>query len=161
MALQIDYFAAATDEEAARTVDLESGLRSLPFDDESDSAAPEYDVVASQDVDPGLALGYLNELLTGVPVEEFLDSGWPAPVAVSADEQKFVLQVDPGFVALMSTREAPFDGLAAQWAAVEAPEDADEWNPRPLDLADFLAEFVALTLRAQDEGKHIYCWLWP
>ena len=111
MALQIDYFAAATDEEAARTVDLESGLRSLPFDDESDSAAPEYDVVASQDVDPGLALGYLNELLTGVPVEEFLDSGWPAPVAVSADEQKFVLQVDPGFVALMSTREAPFDGL--------------------------------------------------
>ena len=161
MALQIDYFAAATDEEAARTVDLESGLRSLPFDDESDSAAPEYDVVASQDVDPGLALGYLNELLTGVPVQEFVTNGWPALVATSHDEQKFVLQVDPGFVALMSTREGPFDDLAAQWAAVEAPEDADEWDADPRELGEFLAQFVALALTAGDEGKHVYCWLWP
>ncbi|QEH92471.1 hypothetical protein H7F30_00680 [Dermacoccus sp. PAMC28757] len=161
MALQIDYFAAASDEEAAATVNLESGLRSLPFDDESASPTTEYDVVASQDVDPGIALGYLNELLTGVTVEEFVTSGWPAPVAVSDDEQKFVLQVDPGFVALMSTREAPFDELAAQWAAAEAPEDADEWNPRPRDLADFLEGFVALALKSGHEGKHVYCWLWP
>lgn len=161
MAIQIDYFAAASDDEAAATANLESGLRSVPFDDESGADAPEYDVVPSQDVDPGLALGYLNELLTGVPVDEFVSNGWPAPVAVSDDEQKYVLAVDPGFVTLMSTREGPYDELAERWAAVEAPDGADEWNPRPRDLADFLAQFVALALKAQDEGKHVYCWLWP
>ncbi|AIF40064.1 hypothetical protein HX89_02795 [Dermacoccus nishinomiyaensis] len=161
MALQIDYFAAASDDEAAALVNLETGVRSIPFDDESDAPAVEYDVVPSQVVDPGLALGYLNELLTGVPVEEFVTNGWPALVATSDDEQKFVLQVDPGFVALMSTREGPFDDLAAQWAAVEAPEDADEWDADPRELGEFLAQFVALALTAGDEGKHVYCWLWP
>lgn len=161
MALQIDYFTAASETEAAATADLESGLRSAPFDDESDAQTTEYDVVTSTDVDPGLALGYLNELLTGVPVEEFVSNGWPALVAVSGDEQKYVLAVDPGFVALMSTREAPFDDLAAQWAAVKAPKDADEWHPRPRDLADFLTQFVTLCLKAQDDGAQVYCWLWP
>lgn len=161
MALQIDYFAAASETEAAATADLETGLRSVPFDDESDTQTTEYDVVPTTDVDPGLALGYLNELLTGVPVEEFVSSEWPALVAVSSDEQKYVLAVDPGFVALMSTREGPCDELAAQWAAVEAPSDADEWNPRPRDLADFLTQFVALCRQAQADGTQVYCWLWP
>ena len=61
----------------------------------------------------------------------------------------------------MSTREGPFDDLSAQWAAVEAPEDADEWEAGPRELGEFLAQFVALALTAGDEGKHVYCWLWP
>ena len=72
MALQIDYFAAASDDEAAALVNLETGVRSIPFDDESDAPAVEYDVVSSQAVDPGLALGYLNELLGGT-------LGWQVP----------------------------------------------------------------------------------
>lgn len=161
MALQIDYFTAASDAEAAALADLDAGVRAIPLNDESDSPAPTYDVASSQDVDPGIALGYLNELLTGVPVEEFVTSRWPALVATSSDEQKFVLQVDPGFVALMSTREAPFESLAEQWAAVDGLEDADPWRPHPRDLADFLAQFVALCRRAGDEGTTVYCWLWP
>lgn len=141
MAIQIDYFAASTDDEAAATINLEAGPRSESSD-----------VVPSQDVDPGLALGYLNEVLTGVPVEEFLDGEWPALVAQSNDEQRFVLQVDPGFVTLMTTREGPYDDLAHQWAKAKAPDGADEWAPDSRDLADFLNDFAQLCFRAMDEG---------
>lgn len=146
MAIQIDYFTAPSDAEAAATADLEAGPR-----------AEREGVVTSQDVDPGLALGYLNELLTGVPVDEFVTNGWPSLVAESTDEQKFVLQVDPGFVVLMSTREAPFDGLAQQWAAV----DADDWSPQVAHLTEFLAQFTALAQQAGSDAAHVYCWLWP
>ena len=66
-----------------------------------------------------------------------------------------------GIVPPTILREGPFGDLAAQWAAVEAPEDADEWEADPRELGEFLAQFVALALTAGDEGKHVYCWLWP
>lgn len=150
MAIQIDYFTAASDELAASTAEYEAGVR-----------AESSDVVTSQDVDPGLGLGYLNEILTGVAVGEFVGGDWPAFVAASSDEQKFVLEVDPAFVTLMSTQSGPFDDLAQQWADVDSLDEAEEWNPRPRDLTDFLQEFVALCARANEAGQSVYCWLWP
>ena len=161
MAIQIDYFSANSDVDAASTADLESGVRAEPVEDDVVPVIEPTSVVPSQDVDPGLALGYLNALLTGVPVEEFVSGDWPALIATSTDEQKFVLQVDPGLIALLSTREGPFDELAQQWADVTAPEDAPEWNVRARDLAEFLTGFVELARRATDEGQAVYCWLWP
>ena len=64
-----------------------------------------------------------------------------------------------GLYAKARAGELPdFTGISAPY---EAPEDADEWDADPRELGEFLAQFVALALTAGDEGKHVYCWLWP
>lgn len=149
MAIQIDYFTAPNDDAAEQTAKLEAGPRSESSD-----------VVTAVDIDPGLALGYLNQALTGTPVEEFIGE-WPALITTSDDDQKYVLQVDPEFVARAAELAPPFTELAEKWAAVDAIEDADVWQPNNNDLADFLAGFTDLCRRAIETGDGVYCWLWP
>lgn len=150
MAIQIDYFLAPNDEDAAASATLEAGPRSESTD-----------VVPSSDIDPGLALGYLHELLTGASVEEYLSETAPALIAVSPDEQKVVLELDPSLTRRLAELPHTVDDLAARWAAFPARDEAEDWNPRPRDLVDFLTGIRALAQRSIAGEGSVYCWLWP
>lgn len=159
MAIQIDYFPAATDDEAAATAKLEDGLRgqyedAAPID-------PDAPLALSQDVDPGLGLGYLYGILTHTDLDTYLDEFSPELITVSSDEQKYVLAVDDRVIERLAAGIDTVDDTVSAWADVSAPAAADEWNPRIRDLREFLDSFIALAQFARDNGQRVYCWLWP
>ena len=159
MAIQIDYFPAPSDEVAAATVNLADGVRGQ-YEDGS-PIADDAPLALSQDVDPGLGLGYLYQVLTQTPLETYLDEFTPELIAASDDEQKFVLSVPAAVVGRLAEPFTNLDETVQAWADVEAPADADEWNPHPRDLKDFLTDFQHLAQTAHTHGDNVYCWLWP
>lgn len=146
MAIQIDYFLSPDDATAAQTANFEDGPR-----------GEDMDVARSTDVDPGIGLGYLAEVLTDEPLDAFLNEDWPRLVSESDDEQKFVLGVNPQIVKLIAKIEKPYGPLIDRWHN----KSGDDWQPPVRDLDDFLEQFVPLARQSMDANEPVYCWLWP
>lgn len=94
-------------------------------------------------------------------MEEYLSETAPLLIAVSPDEQKVVLELDPSLTRRLAELPHTVDDLAARWAAFPARDEAEDWNPRPRDLVDFLTGIRALAQRSIAGEGSVYCWLWP
>ena len=166
MAIQIDYFTAPTDAEAAACVSLEDGVRGQfhEFDSGGSSFAVDSPLALTQDVDPGLGLGYLWSVLTHTDLDTYLDQFAPEFIAATHEEDKYVLALDDAItsrLAQLPDESLDMDALVTAWANVTAPEEADAWAPRERDLREFLENLLTLARHATDAGQRVYCWLWP
>lgn len=140
----ITYFIAATDEEAARTLEWVGG----PADPDEGEALPAVDA----DFEPSVQLGGLFELLVGEEAAEFEDD----LIAMGDDGERTVTRLDDEARDLLAeTSREDLDRVAPQWAGIEeffGLADAD-------GLADQADRLAALARQALAEGRGLYCWI--
>ncbi|MFD8597599.1 hypothetical protein ACFV1L_21610 [Kitasatospora sp. NPDC059646] len=143
------YFAAADDDDA---------LRAVVRDDELFGA--EYDETVVKGLDPLLALGRAEELLTGRSALELrADPRCGGLVGTAEDGEVLVLSLSDALRdAAARSAEDTLSGVAARWAATEGlfHDPAD-----PEHLVEFLRELAALASRATARGARLYCWVCP
>lgn len=177
MGVLFDYFAAASDQEAASVIDRVGGPGSqLATAPESTAAkrrlfgrkspAPEfvpdptlvvYDTISVKGIDPVVQLGTLEELLTGRPYDEVVEDPRSGHAVESKDGgERLVLTLTDILVrALAASDEDELRRIAEPWSQTEEFwGDAD-----PDDLAEFLADLSGLARRAQAKGHRLYCWI--
>ena len=179
MGVLFDYFAAASDEEAAAVIDLAGGPASttaaMPagpgpkrglFRRRGHTTEPEasaasvvtpLDGVAGRGIDPVVQLGTLEELLTGRPYDEVVaDPRSGLDLAVRDGGERLVLTVtDSLMAALANTKDDALERVAEPWSGTE-----EFWGAAdPAELTVFLKDLARLATRAQDAGQRIYCWV--
>lgn len=141
MGLLIDYFVAASDDDARTVLDHGLGGRFASTD--------------GSGVEPTAALGQFEELLTGRTFDEQL--GDPASyevIASSEDNEVAVIRLEPGFVQVLADADPPtLDRLALPWSKIEefgGMADA-------ADAADFLHRLRGLAQTAVPGNAGMYC----
>lgn len=140
----ITYFIAATDEEAARTLEWVGG----PADPDEGEALPAVDA----DFEPSVQLGALFELLVGEEeAAEFEDD----LIAMGDDGERTVTRLDDEARDLLAeTGREHLDRVAPQWAGIEEFFGMAD----PEGLADQADRLAALARQARAEGRGLYCW---
>ncbi|MGH3346362.1 MAG: hypothetical protein ACRDO4_05225 [Nocardioides sp.] len=177
MGVLFDYFAAASDDEAAAVVDRVGGpgsqavLAPQPdppkrglFGRRQPTPAPELttdpqlailDTVADTGIEPTVQLGTLEELLTGRAYDDIAVD--PGQVVASRDAGRcMVVSVSDELVtALAASSDGRLAEVVVPWSQTEEFwGDAD-----PADLHAVLRDLAALARRAQNEGLRLYCWV--
>ncbi|TCC26155.1 hypothetical protein [Kribbella sindirgiensis] len=179
MGVLFDYFAAASDEEAASVIDRVGGPgspetmvappegrqrgifgRKRRAPEPAVSAAPDlvvYDTLSVKGIDPVVQLGTLEELLTGRPYDDVVDdprSGHHLAMRDGGERLVFTL-TDPLTAALAEASDETLERVAGPWSETE-----EFWNAAdPSDLAEFLKELAGLAQRAQAGDQKLYCWV--
>lgn len=178
MGVMFDYFAAATDDQAAAVIDRVGGpgarrpaphpqkarrtifgRKSTAAASEADDAAGwvEYDTISVKGIDPVVQLGTLEELLTGRSFDEVLtDPRTGHDVAIRGGGELLVVTLNDSLSsALALVDDATLDRVSVPWSRTE-----EFWNAAdPSDLAAFLKELAGLARRAQAAGSRLYCWI--
>lgn len=146
MGVACDYFAAASDDEAASV--LESG----PL------AQGSVDTVELKGVEPVVAMGILESLLTQQPYEVVVENPRQGLQVADHDDGVFVMAMTSELQTALATAErVVLHQAASRWAenpelAVTDEEDLDA-------LTEGLVELAALARRASARGEYLYCWM--
>jgi hypothetical protein len=169
--LLTDYFIAASDVEAASTIDRAGGpgqprrLEPVPercglFRRRVPTAPspvdePIFPTLTSKGIDPVVNMGTLEELLTGRSFEQILESNVD-PVVASADggERLVVRLTNEVTDALRAAPDALLVTVSTPWAQTEELDGMTD----PETLTRFLRELSLLAKTARSEGRHLYCW---
>jgi hypothetical protein len=179
MGVLFDYFAAASDEEAAIVIDRVGGpgsqatmvtrpegrqrgifRRKHPAPEPALGADPDlvvHDTLSVKGVDPVVQLGTLEELLTGRPYDEVVDDRRSGHNLAMRDggERLVVTLHDPLTAALAEASDETLERVARPWSETE-----EFWNAAdPTDLAEFLKELAGLAQRARAGDQKLYCWI--
>jgi hypothetical protein len=179
MGVLFDYFAAASDEEAATVIDRVGGpgsqatmvtppdgrqrgifRRKRPAPEPALGTDPDlvvYDTLSVKGIDPVVQLGTLEELLTERPYDEVVDDPRSGHnLAMRAGGERLVVTLtDPLAAALAEASDETLERVARQWSETE-----EFWNVAdPTDLAEFLKELAGLALRARAGDLKLYCWI--
>ncbi|KDN80973.1 hypothetical protein [Kitasatospora cheerisanensis] len=144
------YFAAADDDDALGAV----------VRDDDEPFGTGYDGTVVKGLDPVVALGPAEELLTGRSAAELrADPRCGGLVGTSEDGEALVLSLSDALRdALARCGDAAPAEVAARWAATDGLFPG---VPDPEHLADFLRELAALAARAAARGGRLYCWVCP
>lgn len=173
-----DYFAAASDEHAAATIDLEGGPGGAePISPELQAAIAAGDrqamerlmmprvrisqhglqVLSVKNLDPVVPMGTLESLLTGVDTELiFARPRSGLAVAVRDEGERLVLSLTDELQQLLA-EQAPerLDAVAGPWSQTE-----EFWgHGDPEVLAHFLRQLSQLARGARDRDHRLYCWV--
>ncbi|MFB9236401.1 hypothetical protein ACFFWC_12710 [Plantactinospora siamensis] len=177
MGVLYDYFAAASDEQAAAAIDLDGGpagaeavspeLRAAL--DAGDREAVDrlmrprvrlsehgLRVLSTKGIDPVVQMGTLEGLLTRVDADiVFARPRSGRAVAVRDEGERLVLTLtDELQQALAEQTPERLDAAAVAWSRTE-----EFWGKGdPELLADFLRELSQLARDACDQGHRLYCW---
>jgi hypothetical protein len=179
MGVLFDYFAAASDEEAATVIDRVGGPgsqatmvappvgrqrgifgRKRPAPEPALGTDPDlvvYDTLSVKGIDPVVQLGTLEELLTGRPYDDVVDDPRSGHNLALRDggERLVVTLTDPLTAALAEASDEILERVARPWSETE-----EFWNAAdPTDLAEFLKELAGLAQRAQAGDQKLYCWV--
>lgn len=169
MGVLFDYFAAPTPDAAATTIDWMGGPSKPPaadskarrslFGRRANSAEPvapaAYRTVQDAGVDPVVQAGTLEEILTGRPFEEILDSHEAASIAERDGGQRLVSKVSDSLVdALAAATPESLAAAAEPWSQTEEFWGAGD----PGALAELLIELANLARYARGQGDSVYCW---
>lgn len=147
-----DYFAAASPEDAAATIDWAGGP-SAPTDDASDA----YAVVDLEGVDPVVTMGRLEELVTGRSLmNEILHDPGHKPVAVRDRGARLVIPLGPRLEeALATASDEQLRPIVVEWAQTEEFRGMADVPA----LLEALRQLAHLAREANASGKQIYCWV--
>jgi hypothetical protein len=173
-----DYFAAATDEQAAAAIDLPGGpVGSTPPDPHLRAALRAGDraavsrllrprvrrsehgllVLSVKGIDPTIHLDALEELLTGATFDEIVARPDSRRIVADRDGgERLVIALSPTLEqALVSRSDDQLTAVAGPWLQTEDFHgDGD-----PGVLAGFLHELAALARQAHAAGRRVYCWV--
>ena len=139
----IDYFTAVDDAHAAQVLPDHGGPAELGFA-----------TLEAKGVDPAVALGQLESILTGRPYGEVTEAERQCQLLTDSDAEAFVVTVtDTLRDALAQADESGLVQAVTVWAATEELDGAE-----PAVLAGFLQQFAALARGAVEQGHHLYCW---
>jgi hypothetical protein len=144
MSVFTDYFVAASDDIAATVID------------DGPVGHPGIGSVAeSTSIDPVVALGTLEELVTGVSFDTLLADSSQDAVAERDGGERLVMTVRPGIVeALASRDEAEMRSFAQAWSETEELVGFDATT-----LEDFIGALASLAREATSGGGRVYCWI--
>lgn len=174
-----DYFAAASDEEAAGVIDRLGGPGSqavsvtprptpkrglfrkkppapVPVID-TDPELPVYDTISVKGIDPIVQLGTLEALLTGRPYDDVVEDPRSGHDLASRDggERLVITITDSLTAALAGATDEALQQVAVPWSQTE-----EFWGAAdPSDLAGFLVDLGELARGAADRGHRLYCWI--
>jgi hypothetical protein len=173
-----DYFAAASDDRAAATIDLPGGPGGAePLSPELQTAIRTGDretmlrlmrprvrisehglhVLSVKSIDPVVQLGSLEELLTGASADVVIArprSGMP--VAVRDEGERLVVSLtDELHQALTDVAPEQLTALAGPWSQTDEFRGYGE----PDALVDFLQELARLAIHATNQRHRLYCWI--
>jgi hypothetical protein len=106
-------------------------------------------------VDPAVALGTLEALLTAVEFDDLGDDDRRGGLIAGADGyERMTLSVADGLRdALATIDDARVDDVAGAWVQTEELATASSG-----DMASVVRELAALSRRAKERGEHLYCW---
>ncbi|WP_334613759.1 hypothetical protein [Micromonospora sp. CPCC 205556] len=173
-----DYFATASDDHAAATIDLKGGPGGAePLSPELQAAIRAGDheamhrlmrprvrfsehglhVLSVKGIDPVVQMGTLEELLTGVSTDViFARPRSGLDVAVRDEGERLVLSLtDELQQALVEQAPGRLDAVAVPWSQTE-----EFWgHGDPEVLAEFLRELSQLAHQARDRDHRLYCWV--
>lgn len=139
MGVLCDYFAAASDGEAAAVIDATGG--------------PGAGSLHGNGIDPVVQMGTLEELLTGRDFEEILD-GDGEVIADRDGGQRLVVRLSTDVTeALAGASDERLAEVAVPWSQTE-----EFWGEGDPDvLAGFLRDLAALARDARGRGQRLYC----
>lgn len=174
-----DYFAAASDEEAAAVIDRVGGpgsqatRASAPTESKrgifgrkrqpsepaigTDPDLVVHRTVSVKGIDPVVQLGTLEALLTGRPYDDVVEDPRSGHDVATRDggERLVVALTDSLTSALTGATDEVLDRVAVPWSETEEFVNAAE----PSDLAEFLKALAALAREADTSGQRLYCWV--
>ena len=135
------YFLAPDDAAAAALID----------------SGPNGDSCQVNDVDPAVALGTLESLLTAVEYDDLDDDERRGGLIASAEGyERLVLSVTDGLRDALAMADEPrVDDVSTAWVATEELELAGAASG---DMANVIRELAALSRHAKESGQHLYCW---
>lgn len=146
MGISCDYFAAASDEVAV----------TIAADGPFEHGLP---AVALKGVDPVVAMGRLESVLTAVPYESIVDDPRHG-VTVYEDDDVWVVALAPQLQeALARAAREDLLAAAAQWAAFAQLSIQDEEDLKA--LTDDLLDLAALARQTSADEWRLYCWVCP
>lgn len=169
MGVLFEYFAAPSPEAAAATIDWAGGPSQPPASATrglrgmfsrrakvvDPSPAVAYRTVRDAGVDPVVQAGTLEEILTGRPIEEILDSQGASSIAERDGGQQLVSKVSDALVdALAAASPESLAAAAEPWSQTEEFWGAGD----PEALAALLTELADLARYARSQGDSVYCW---
>jgi len=148
MGVLFDYFAAASNDEAAAVIDRAGG----PAGD----GEPRYATVAAQGFEPFVKMGTLTSLLTGRAYDEIADE-YGELVAIRDEGERLVARMPDAVTnALADASDERLAEVAGPWSRTE--EFAWE-HVGPADLTPVLHRLGALARDARANGQRLYCWV--
>ena len=144
MSVLTDYFVAASDDIAAAVID------------EGPLGNPTIGSVAEwTGIDPVVALGTLEELMTGVSFYTLLAESPQDVIAERDGGERLVMTLRPGIVeALTSRDEQDMRSLAQAWSETEELAGFDATT-----LGDCIGSLAGLAREAASSGGRVYCWI--
>lgn len=172
MGLLTDYFVAPSDDDAAATIDRDSGPgRPAPPKPAPRSglfrrrtqATPSgvsevlYPTVDGGGIEPSVQMGQLEALLTGRTIDEVLEANVPGDVIADRDGgQRVVVRLSDALtVALADASDAELAAVAEPWSRTD-----EFWGRAdPSDLAQLLGDLAELARQARERGEALYCWI--
>lgn len=143
MGILCDYFAADSDEQAAKAIAWDR--------------SPQPGVVATKGIDPLVQLGTLEELLTGRPFEEIC-AGPRSGVLIKdgGDGDRVVVSVtDELCAALADASDERLAQVAVPWSQTEEFFGGGD----PEHLAEVLGELAELAQRARTADQRLFCFV--
>jgi len=167
MSVLFCYFSAASDEDAARAINLPDGP-GRPTSDQpprrgwkpgrrTTTAVPEFDSVLSGGFDPVVQMGTLEAQLTGRDYEAVTTGPRSGHIVASADGgQRLVIAVTDE---LRDTLAAASDDVLRSAAGPWSQTDEFFGGGDPDILVGSLHELAELARRASNTNHRIYCWV--
>jgi hypothetical protein len=154
MGVLFDYFAAASDEQAASAIDRVGGpgAETAP-----DASAQAFDTVSVKGIDPVVQMGRLEELLTGRPYDEIAaERRSGQPLAIRDGGERVVLALADSLTnALAEASPERLAEVAAPWSRTE-----EFWGSADPDmLTELLRDLAGLAGRAHASNQRLYCWI--
>jgi hypothetical protein len=139
----MDYFTAASDADAASVLAGSGGPAALGFD-----------TLSAPGIDPSVALGKLESIITDRPYAEVTAASRHCHLLTDGEGDALVVTVtDTVRDALGAATDERLREVAAPWAATDELAGAT-----PEMLADVLQRFAAMARGAGERGDHLYCW---
>ena len=133
------YFRAPDDAAAAALID----------------GGPNDDFCQVNGVDPAVALGTLEALMTAMEYDDLDDDDRRAGLIASADDyERLVLSVTDSLRdALIVADDARVHDVASAWVRTDELAGAASG-----DMANVIKDLAALSRRAKESDEHLYCW---
>ena len=139
----IDYFIASNDADAVRVLPGSGGPAALGFD-----------TLPAKGIDPAVALGNLESIITGRTYGEVTAASRHCHLLTDGEAEAFVVTVtDTLRDALAAANDDRLRQVAEPWAATD-----ELAGTTPAVLLDGLERLAALARRALERGHHLYCW---
>ena len=138
-----DYFIASDDVDAVRVISGSGGPGALGFE-----------TFPAKGIDPAVALGTLESLMTGRAYDEVTAAGRQCHPLTDGDDDAVVVTVtDTLRDALAVAGAERLRRVAVPWAATD-----ELAGTTPATLGEALRQFAALARQALKQGHHLYCW---